>query len=161
VVRDLLAQEYLVKAEGLYPILKLTSKSEAVLRGLERVMIIKSKEVVEVKQQNADYETALFQELKVLRRQLADAENVPAYIVLSDATLVELATYFPHNKEEFSKISGFGQLKLEKYSKQFCDVVVRYCRTQNFTSRIHLKAPKRQRKHVRAVTRNFASLQEE
>jgi ATP-dependent DNA helicase RecQ len=108
-------------------------------------MITKSKEIIEVKQQ-ADYETALFQELKVLRRQLADAENVPAYIVLSDATLIELATYFPHTKEEFSKISGFGQMKLEKYSKQFCDVVVDYCVNHKLTSRIHLKAPKRQRK---------------
>jgi ATP-dependent DNA helicase RecQ len=159
VVRDLLAQGYLVKAEGIYPILKLTPKSEAALKGLEKVMITKSKEVVEVKQQKADHETALFQELKVLRRQLADAENVPAYIVLSDATLVELATYFPHTKEEFSKISGFGQMKLEKYSQQFCDVVVQYCRTQNLTSRIHLKAPKRQRKYASAGTRNFASLQ--
>jgi ATP-dependent DNA helicase RecQ len=148
IIRDLLTQEYLIKAEGLYPVLKLTPKSEAVLKGLEPVMITKSKEVIEARQQKAEYETALFQELKVLRRQLADSENVPAYIVLSDATLVELATYFPHNKEEFSKISGFGQMKLEKYSKQFCDVVVRYCRTQNIASRIHLKAPKRQRKYA-------------
>lgn len=161
VIRDLLAQEYLIKAEGLYPILKLTSKSEAVLKGLEPVMITKSKEVIGVNQQKANYETALFQELKVLRRQLADAENVPAYIVLSDATLIELASYFPHNKGEFAKISGFGQMKLEKYSEQFCDVVVRYCRTKNLTSRIHLKAPKRQRKYVSVGTQNFASLQEE
>jgi ATP-dependent DNA helicase RecQ len=68
-------------------------------------MITKSKEVVEVKQQKADHETALFQELKVLRRQLADAENVPAYIVLSDATLVELATYFPHILKKSSQKS--------------------------------------------------------
>jgi ATP-dependent DNA helicase RecQ len=158
VIRDLLAQEYLIKAEGIYPILKLTPKSEAVLKGLENVMITKSKEVIEVKQQNADYETALFQELKVLRRQLADAENVPAYIVLSDATLIELATYFPHNKEEFSKISGFGQMKLDKYSKHFCDVVVDYCLKHKLTSHIHLKAPKRQRKYVSVETQNFAPL---
>jgi ATP-dependent DNA helicase RecQ len=143
VIRDLLAQEYLIKAEGIYPVLKLTPKSEIVLKGLEKVMITKSKEVIEVRQQHAEYETALFQELKVLRRQLADAENVPAYIVLSDATLIELATYFPHNKEEFSKISGFGQMKLEKYSKQFCDVVVDYCLKHKLTSRIQLKTPKR------------------
>lgn len=143
VIRDLLAQEYLIKAEGIYPVLKLTPKSEIVLKGLEKVMITKSKEVIETKQQHADYETALFQELKVLRRQLADAENVPAYIVLSDATLIELATYLPHNKEEFSKISGFGQMKLEKYSKQFCDVVIGYCLKYKLTSRIQLKTPKR------------------
>jgi ATP-dependent DNA helicase RecQ len=146
IIRDLLAQEYLVKAEGLYPVLKLAPKSEAVLKGFEKVMITKSKEIIEVKEQKTEHAPALFQELKVLRRQLADAENVPAYIVLSDATLIELATYLPHNKEEFAKISGFGQMKLEKYSAQFGDVVVEYCLKHNLTSRIHLKAPKRHRK---------------
>lgn len=149
VIRDLIAQDYLTKAEGLYPVLKLTPKSESVLKGLEKVMITKSKERIEVQEQKVEYETELFQKLKATRRELAEVENVPAYIVLSDATLIELATYLPHNKEEFAKISGFGQIKIEKYEKHFCEVVVTYCRERNLTSRIHLKNPKRQRKEKR------------
>ncbi len=149
IIRDLIAQEYLTKAEGLYPVLKLMPKSEAVLKGLEKVLITKSKERIEVQEQKAAYETGLFQRLKVTRRELADAENVPAYIVLSDATLMELATYLPHNKEEFTKISGFGQIKIEKYERHFCEVVVAYCREHNLNSRIHLKTPKRQRRESR------------
>lgn len=147
IVRDLLAQDYLSKSEGLYPILKLTAKSAAVLKGSEKVMITKSKEVTEVAaMQKSDYEQALLQQLKDLRRQMANEENVPAYIVLSDATLIELATYLPHNKDEFYKISGFGEVKIEKYGKRFWDVVAAYCREHNLKSRIHLKTPKRVRR---------------
>lgn len=146
VIRDLLAQEYLAKSEGMYPVLKLTPKSANVLKGLEKVMITRSKEMIEVKESHVEYESELLQQLKQTRRQIADEENVPAYIVLSDATLLELATYLPHNKDEFFKISGFGQIKIEKYGKQFWDVVAAYCREHNLKSRIHLKTPKRQRR---------------
>jgi ATP-dependent DNA helicase RecQ len=149
IIRDLIAQEYLVKAEGLYPVLKLTPKSDAVLKGLEKVMITKSKEKIEVHEPTAEYETALFQELKVVRRELADMENVPAYIVLSDATLMELATYLPHNKEEIAKISGFGLMKVEKYGKHFLEVVIAYCREHKLDSRIQSKIPKKQRRERR------------
>src|SRR5690606_26128716 len=95
------------------------------------------------KTEDQKYEIALLQRLKETRRQLANAENVPAYVVLSDATLVEIATYLPHNKEEFKNISGFGEVKIEKYGKQFWEVVAEYCTTKQLKSRIHLKAPKR------------------
>ncbi len=146
VVRDLITQGYLAKSEGAYPILQLTTKSEQVLKGLTQVMITKTKEKIEVLESKSDYEVNLFQQLKDVRRQLATKENVPPYIVLSDATLMELATYLPHNKEEFRKISGFGEVKIEKYGKPFWDVVSAYCREHNLNSRIHLKSPKRQRR---------------
>jgi ATP-dependent DNA helicase RecQ len=145
IIRDLLAQGYLIKSEGMYPVLKLTEKSDAVLRGSEKVMITKSKEITEVVNQ-ANYEQALLQQLKDTRRDIANKENVPAYIVLSDSTLVEVATYLPHNKEEFLKISGFGQVKIEKYGKQFWEVVAAYCSEHHLKSRIHLKTPKRIRR---------------
>jgi len=146
VIHDLLAQGYLVKAEGMYPTLQLTSTSPQVLKGTAKVMIARAKEKIEAEVQKADYEEALFVRLKDARRQIAGNENVPAYIVLSDATLMELATYLPHNKDEFRKISGFGEVKIEKYGKHFWDVVADYCRERQLASRIHLKTPKRIRK---------------
>jgi ATP-dependent DNA helicase RecQ len=147
VIRDLLAQDYLAKADGLYPVLKLTSKSAAVLNGSEKVMITKSKEIADIaSEQEMNYEQVLLQQLKDLRRLIANEENVPAYIVLSDATLMEIASFLPHNKDEFFKISGFGAVKIEKYGKRFWDVVAAYCREHNLKSRIHLKTPKRVRK---------------
>ena len=146
IIRDLLAQEYLIKSAGMYPVLQLTSKSATVLKGMEKVMITKTKEKVEATSvQELSYEKDLFAQLKEVRRKIANAENVPAYIVLSDATLMELATYLPHNKDEFLKISGFGEVKIEKYGKQFWEVVADYCREHELKSRIHLKVPKRVR----------------
>lgn len=147
IIRDLLAQEYLMKADGLYPVLKLTPKSTAVLRGEEVVMITKSKEKIEARNsyETPPYEAELFRQLKALRMDLAKAENVPAYIVQSDATLVELAAYLPHTREELANISGFGHVKIEKYGQQFLNIVIEYCRAYNLTSRTHLKQPKRPR----------------
>lgn len=146
IIRDLVAQNYLVKSDDFRPVLKLTAKSALVLKGDARVMITKLKEKIDVKEQNANYETALFQQLKDVRRQLASLENVPAYIILSDATLVEIAMYLPQGKEQLKKISGFGDIKIEKYGKQFWEVVEDYCRERQLESRIHLKSPKRQRR---------------
>jgi ATP-dependent DNA helicase RecQ len=154
VFQQLISQGYLAKSEGNYPVLKLTTKSTAVLKGEEKVMLtvetvetqdIASLPVSPLVSSHTSPHAPLFQHLKDLRKQLAVEENVPAYIVLSDATLMELATYLPHSKEEFSKISGFGQIKLEKYGKQFWNVVTTYCKEHQLKSRIHLKSPKRQR----------------
>ncbi len=145
IIRDLLSQGYLVKSDGTYPVLKLTSKSAEVLNGSGRVMLVKATEKIEVQEKSVDYETALFQQLKDVRRKFAAQENVPAYIVLSDATLIELATYLPQNLGELAKISGFGQVKIEKYGQQFEEVIIDYCRERQLKTRIELKSPKRQR----------------
>lgn len=149
VIRDLLAQEYLTKSDGMYPVLSLTPKSALVLKGLEKVMVTKSKSTVDVAEQELPYEKSLFQQLKDVRRQIAGEENVPAYIVLSDASLLELATFLPQNKEELLKISGFGEIKIERYGKQFLEIVAAYCREHQLPSRIHKKTPKRLRREKR------------
>ena len=145
-IRDLLTQGYLTKSDGKYPVLQLTAESALVLSGEQKVMVTKTKERIEVVGQEADYETDLFQQLKETRKQLAASEDVPAYIILSDATLIELSTYLPQDKEEFSKISGFGEVKLDKYGRSFCKVVTDYCKAKHLASRIHLKESKRKRR---------------
>jgi ATP-dependent DNA helicase RecQ len=142
-IRELLSQHYLVKSEGMYPVLQLTQKSDGVLKGQEKVMIAKPKEKLVVSIPKADYETELFKQLKEKRLSVAREENVPAYIVFSDATLMELATYLPHNKEDFKKISGFGEIKIDRYSKLFGEIIAEYCEANGLQSRIHLKSPKR------------------
>lgn len=146
IIRDLVGQGYLAKSEGAYPVLKLTDKSNAVHKGHEKVMLVASKTRVEAEATGMEYETELLQKLKETRRALALEENVPAYIILSDASLTELATYLPHNRQEMSQISGFGQVKIEKYGKAFWQVIVDYCSPLKLKSRIHLKSPKAQRK---------------
>jgi ATP-dependent DNA helicase RecQ len=142
VIRDLTTQGYLIRSEGRYPLLKLTDKSINVLKGNEPVMLTKAKARVYTSPKNVIYERELYKQLKELRKQLAAEDNLAPYIVLSDATLTELATYLPQNKEDFGKISGFGQAKLEKYGRLFWEVVSSYCSANRLGSRIHLKVPK-------------------
>lgn len=151
-IRELVERGYLVKSEGRYPVLKLAGNSHGVLKGTEKVMLVKEKEEsaawAKTTATDLTYETDLYQELKVVRKKLAEEENVAAYIVLSDATLIEMASYLPQTGEELSRISGFGNVKLEKYGSVFLDALTKYCREQKLSSRIHLKAEKKPR-HIR------------
>ena len=88
-------------------------------------------------------ESALFKDLKYIRRQLAAEANLAPYIILSDATLMELATYLPHTLEELGRISGFGEVKVKKYGEKFLRVVRAYCRIRRLASRMDRKIARR------------------
>src|SRR5690606_16392173 len=98
------------------------------------------------------YEAGLFMDLKALRSRLAAQENVPPYLIFSDSTLLELATYLPQEKQEIQRISGFGEIKTEKYAGEFLPVRGAYCRQYGLPSRINNKKPKRQRQEPREKT---------
>jgi len=83
--------------------------------------------------------TDLFVQLKRLRKELAGAANVPAYIIFSDATLMELATYLPTQPGDLRKISGIGQVKGVKYGQYLIDLIHQYCTSRGLRSRMDLK----------------------
>ncbi|MCH8318431.1 MAG: DNA helicase RecQ [Bacteroidetes bacterium] len=145
-IRNLIDEEYLAVTEGEYPVLNLTKKSSPVLNGKEKVMLVKSITRETVVEQTMSYEDELLKKLKVIRYELSIQENVPAYIIFSDVTLIELSTYLPQDFDELKQISGFGEIKLAKYGKLFLDHIVRYCKQKDLKSKIHYKKPKRQRK---------------
>ncbi|MBS0539239.1 MAG: DNA helicase RecQ [Proteobacteria bacterium] len=70
-----------------------------------------------------DADGALLEALKALRSKLARGQNVPAYVVFSDRTLVELATHRPASLDAMREIHGIGDAKLERYGSAFLDVV--------------------------------------
>jgi ATP-dependent DNA helicase RecQ len=65
----------------------------------------------------------LFERLRALRKQLADARNVPAYIVFSDATLRAMAESRPTSPAALLDIPGVGPAKLERYGEEFLEVL--------------------------------------
>ncbi len=152
--KDLIEQGYLKQTEGQYPTIVLTEKSEAVLKGQTPVELFKvtikedreSRKASLVSTLAHEYEKDLFDELKRVRTAFAREENVPPYVVFSDATLIEMATYLPQNTDEMRRISGVGDLKLQKYGADFLEVIIDYCDANNFDSRIKLKSPKRETK---------------
>lgn len=66
-----------------------------------------------------DGEEALYRDLKTLRKQLADAKGVPAYVIFSDATLQQMARFRPGTEAEFLALSGVGPKKLQQYGNDF------------------------------------------
>jgi len=149
--KDLIAQGYLKQTEGTYPTIVLTEKSEAVLKGLTPIKLFKvtvkeDKKPSLVSTLEHEYLKDLFDELRQVRTTFAKAENVPPYVVFSDATLIEMATFLPQTEEEMRKISGVGDLKLEKYGIDFLSEIRNYCEVNRLASRINLKSPKREQK---------------
>jgi ATP-dependent DNA helicase RecQ len=65
----------------------------------------------------------LFERLRALRKRLADAEGVPAYIVFSDAVLRGMSERVPTSKTELLLVSGIGPVKLERYGEAFLAVL--------------------------------------
>lgn len=70
-----------------------------------------------------DADSALLDSLRALRTRLARAQNVPAYVVFSDRTLVELATHRPSTLGAMREIHGIGDAKLERYGAEFLAVI--------------------------------------
>ncbi len=70
-----------------------------------------------------DADSALLESLRSLRTRLARAQNVPAYVVFSDRTLVELATHRPTTAAAMREIHGIGDTKLERYGADFLAII--------------------------------------
>jgi ATP-dependent DNA helicase RecQ len=68
----------------------------------------------------------LFEMLRLLRRQIADSENVPPYVVFSDASLHHMADALPASYAEMKDISGVGNQKLAKYGEIFLTEIAKY-----------------------------------
>src|SRR5690625_937329 len=73
--------------------------------------------------EETDYHADLFMKLRALRKSIADENNVPPYVLFSDATLKELSRYFPLDKEAMLQIKGVGERKYEQYGEVFLEVI--------------------------------------
>ncbi|MGE8204928.1 DNA helicase RecQ [Heyndrickxia sp. NPDC080065] len=118
----LTAEGYLRPTDGQYPVLMLTNQAARVLRGEEAVL---RKESVKVKQLIEDNQ--LFEQLRQLRREIAEKEKVPPYIIFSDQTLKEMSAKLPSSKNELLQIKGVGERKLEQYGNDVLSVILSYC----------------------------------
>lgn len=141
-IKDLISQGYLKLSGDEYPILTLTEQSDEVLRGRTAVqlrVIERATEEVIYQPKALAYDQPLFDLLRDKRKEIARREDLPPYIIFSDATLTEMAAYFPHTKEEMLNISGVGDAKFAKYGAHFLAVITEHCAKRGFTSRMDQK----------------------
>ena len=82
-----------------------------------------------------DYDRALFEKLRILRRRIASDSGVPPYVVFGDATLQQMSHFIPQNLNSLSRISGVGAVKLEQYGGDFLGVICEHARENGLEDR--------------------------
>ena len=139
VIRQLIHLGYLIQnisTSSSLPTLQLTQEARKILRGEIPLSLAKPRlEIVKKSRLNryarsinmtamlSFEERMLFNNLKRLRKDIADSEDVPPYIIFSDATLLEMVQTTPTSKKELINVTGVGKIKLEKYGNLFLEEI--------------------------------------
>jgi ATP-dependent DNA helicase RecQ len=132
--RSLLHQGLLDETTDGYRILKLNKLSWEVLRKQRSVHIAitetpAAKAIADTNSRSAEAEI-LFERLRKLRKQLADAQSVPPYVIFPDSSLRVMAQVQPETLEAFAEISGVGTHKLTQYGDKFVSEIRAFCQEQ-------------------------------
>ncbi|PYL95000.1 MAG: DNA helicase RecQ, partial [Verrucomicrobia bacterium] len=129
--RELLRLGLVTAAPGKFATLELTEAGWAALRERKQITLTKPYDVQEKKRSKRRVgeikcDEALFERLRVLRRQIADERDVPAYIIFSDVALREMARAYPTTTAKFSRIPGVGQQKVRDFEEPFTTAIAEY-----------------------------------
>ena len=130
-IEQLVGQGFLMK-RGEYNVLKLTERGWHAIRGEETPRLLKpaerkAKRALPDSWDGVDRE--LFDALRALRREIAHAKNVPAYIVFGDAALRDMARRRPSSAERFLEVNGVGQAKARDYGDRFVATIFEHARS--------------------------------
>ncbi|MBE2886971.1 DNA helicase RecQ [Geobacter anodireducens] len=134
IIRQLIHRGYLEQDLANYSVLKLTPAARPLLRGEENLVLAKPRlRMAAPKKEKAprrpgaatpaERDEGLFQELRALRKRLADDQQVPPYIIFSDATLAEMASLRPATPDELLRVNGVGERKLGRYGAPFLEAI--------------------------------------
>jgi ATP-dependent DNA helicase RecQ len=128
-IHELIRQDYLSQEGDNYPVIRLSQKGLALLKGQAHVMLsVPERQASRVlapshREDMVPSDEKLFGHLKVLRKSLAVQEKVPPYVIFPDKSLREMARIKPHDTESFRAIAGVGDYKLEKYGLAFMSAI--------------------------------------
>lgn len=84
----------------------------------------------------------LFEILRDLRKEIADKEKMPPYIIFSDATLKEMSRRYPQDSISLKEINGVGEVKLKNYGNLFLEKIIDYCEANNIKPKTTFVMPK-------------------
>ena len=146
-IEQLINQDCLER-DGEFKTLRVTPKGWKVIKGAEKPKLslpaegpVKTTQTAVESWQGVD--EGLFEQLRVLRKQIADEKEVPAFVVFSDATLREMARRRPSTTDGFLKVSGVGMTKCDEYGARFLETITTYCRQTSIPTDIE-PSPSRQ-----------------
>ncbi|MBO0959827.1 DNA helicase RecQ [Neobacillus sp. MM2021_6] len=117
-IEFLISQELIAIEQGQFPTIYVAPKGKDVLLGHEPVY---RREAVKVKQVSKN--DPLFEELRDVRRRIAETEKVPPFVIFSDAAIKDMCAKLPKTNEGFLQVSGVGEHKLKKYGLEFIQAI--------------------------------------
>lgn len=126
---DFLAEKEYISSDNETEVLKLLPKSRDVLFGRERLVMKKvenSEKIVKTHRPEVSVNSELLDALKALRKSIASKKSVPAYVIFTDATLIDMCKKCPETPDEMLEVSGVGRTKLEKFGKQFLEEIAKF-----------------------------------
>lgn len=124
-IEFIISENCLSVENGQFPIIYVSERGKDVLLGK---VSIQRKGTVVTKQITKD--DPLFEQLRALRRQLAQDAGVPPFVVFSDKTLQDMAARKPMTEEDFLEVNGVGLAKLERYGEAFMEEIRSYAMQQ-------------------------------
>ena len=127
-------QGYIINTQGEYPVVRLAADAKKVLFNGKTVTMTerkaaekpnKTSKTKEVGVQ-ADLPQDLYERLRAVRSELAQKQHVPAYIILSNASLAEMASKRPRTTGDLMRISGVGEARAHRYGQKFLQAIAEY-----------------------------------
>ena len=144
IIRELIAVNALKVNLEKYGALEITDKGSRILRGSETFMAkVLSKVITSTAPtENSTVTPAILEnnqmllvELKKLRLALAKERSVPAFVIFSDKTLIQIANELPTSEEEFLSINGVGKTKLKAFYKPISDIITLFIKSTGADAR--------------------------
>ncbi|WP_376766775.1 DNA helicase RecQ [Peribacillus huizhouensis] len=118
----LTAQQFIEITGGQYPVLKVSDTGKEVLLGKRKVMKKELKKVQTI----TTVDSGLFEMLRQTRKEIAQNEKVPPFIIFSDATLKDMAAKLPVTVSQMLTVKGVGEQKQDRYGDRFLQTIAKY-----------------------------------
>lgn len=135
-IEHLIASGHLLKMGSEYPVLGISKLGADLLRGVGTVELPKPtpraasakarRRAASSRLSGQPYDEALFERLRMLRKDIAAREGVPPYIVFGDAALIAMSQSKPRDMDTFAVVPGVGEAKLDKYGSSFTRAIAGY-----------------------------------
>lgn len=135
IVNYLVLGHYLRVTNDEYPIVKLDINAPKILRTREQISMKLPKEIEVAQilmdgQLSKQINATLLAKLKVLRLEIANTQKVPAFVIFTDSTLIDMSLKLPVDESAMLAVSGVGEVKYQRYGQQFLEIIHEYLKNE-------------------------------
>ena len=140
IIRQMLVLGFLRKEVETFGVLKITDRGMGFLTNPSPVMVAEERDYSDVdamdsmsqtrSSQGGAADVKLRDMLKALRKEVADAESLPPYVIFQDVSLDEMAIHYPLDEDELLRITGVGSGKAKKYGTPFLKLIADYVKEE-------------------------------